>query len=72
MEGIVEAYFKNKGYGFIKTEGANRFFHVSNYNGYPKLGDRVSFELGDPTRVGQPQQAVSVTPLGSEGSKADE
>jgi len=66
--GIIEAYFRAKGYGFIKTGEGNRFFHVSNYNGVPRLGEPVSFELADPTKLGQPQQAVNVTPL--EGSHA--
>jgi cold shock CspA family protein len=61
---VVETYFRNRGYGFLKTENyGTRFFHVSNFHGEPRVGQRVSFDLGDPTRLGQPMQAVNITPI---------
>ena len=63
--GTVSVYFLNRNFGFILSDddGSSRFFHTSHYNGQPRLGDRVEFELAEPTRLGKSKQAVNVTPI---------
>ncbi len=46
MEGIVKWFDRKKGFGFIKCEGKNYFFHISMLEANSKIeeGDKVSFE----------------------------
>src|SRR5262249_30647468 len=64
MKAVVYMFASRRGYGFLKTpDGQEVFFHISNYEGTPKLGATVEYELGDPVRLGKPQQAVNVRPI---------
>ena len=59
---IIDVYMANRGFGFLKEAetGEEWFFHASNFNGKPRPGALVSFELADGNRVGQKPQAVNV------------
>ncbi|MDY5354084.1 MAG: cold shock domain-containing protein [Bacteroides pyogenes] len=48
MQGRVEHFNSDKGYGFIKDLGSTEkyFFHISNAPASIKQGNRVTFELG--------------------------
>lgn len=68
MNAVVFSYMPNRRFGFLKTEdGKEVFFHLSNYLGIPKLGVTVTFDYGDPIRMGLPQQAVNVRMAAQEG-----
>jgi cold shock CspA family protein len=62
---IVSAYFPSRKYGFLLLDdGTSRFFHLSNCPlGVPILGQRVTFELGEPVKLGQHKQAVDIRPV---------
>jgi cold shock CspA family protein len=68
--GVICTYFSARKFGFIRLDdGSTIFFHATNFQeGTPKLGGKVSFELGDPVKLGLPQQAVNVAFV--EGSTA--
>jgi CspA family cold shock protein len=47
--GII-VHWSDSGFGFIRPDGAERdlFFHVSAVDrGEPRIGDRISFEIGE-------------------------
>lgn len=50
-KGIVTHFYKDKGYGFLLTDLKNEmypkqvFFHVTEFNGTPKVGDKVEFKI---------------------------
>jgi cold shock protein len=49
--GTVKRYFDERGFGFLKPDGAGEelFFHVKSFDDEhvePHVGDRVEFELG--------------------------
>lgn len=48
MNGTIKKYFDDKGFGFIKTDNKEIFFHVSNLAEPATLteGMQVSFEVG--------------------------
>ena len=55
--GSVKRYFDERGFGFIKPDGAGQeiFFHVKSFVDHlePHVGDRVEFELGADPRSGR-------------------
>ncbi len=61
----VVALLRVRGFGFLRTSSSSKdiFFHVSNFDGTPELGMTVEFELGEPTKLGQPKPAVKVVPV---------
>ena len=46
MQGIVKWFSRNRGFGFIKSQGKDYFVHISELEKNSKLekGDKVSFE----------------------------
>ncbi|PID61836.1 MAG: cold-shock protein [Gammaproteobacteria bacterium] len=48
MDGIIKKFFDDKGFGFIKTDKEEIFFHVSELAESVTLaeGMKVSFEVG--------------------------
>lgn len=46
--GRVKKLFEDKGYGFLKTQGDDVFFHFSNLNGAEPVekGDNLKFRIG--------------------------
>jgi cold shock CspA family protein len=61
MFGRITFWNQAKGFGFISVPTSEQFFfHYSNFEGIPKLADRVTFDLGDPVEVGKRTQAVNV------------
>ncbi len=44
LEGVVNFYDSDKGYGFIKCNDENIFVHYSNVTGAPQVGSKVKFE----------------------------
>ncbi|KRP98730.1 cold-shock protein [Bradyrhizobium pachyrhizi] len=56
-KGMVKLFKEDKGFGFIKpdTGGEDIFFHVTSLlpRVTPRLGDRVTFELGVDRRTGR-------------------
>lgn len=61
--GTVVHVVEKGGYWFILGKHGQYFCHISNWlePNLPKVGDRVSFELG-PSKFGRPDQAVKVLP----------
>lgn len=48
MQGMVRAFFPEKGYGFIDAGEKNWFFHVTDVDGdIPAQGDSVEFTPGE-------------------------
>jgi len=69
MTGLITAYFKNRGYGFILCDdGATRFFHLSNCRITPIVGIQVKFTLDEPSRIGKGTQCVDVESVGEVGA----
>lgn len=74
-EAVVNAFFPDRNFGFLITKsGKEVFFHASGYPAgvRPKLGERVTFEYGEPAKLGKPKQAVNIqitaeTQKGGEG-----
>jgi cold shock CspA family protein len=64
-EGLVTTFFPDRQFGFLDVLGRTVFFHASAYplGVLPKVGQRVTFELGEPVKLGKPKQAVNITPL---------
>jgi cold shock CspA family protein len=71
MFGQVTTLFEDRGFGFItESTGEQYFFHVTNFlregaqgqDRKPRLGEIISFELGDPVRLGRKAQAVKIRP----------
>jgi cold shock CspA family protein len=62
MTAIVFSYFPDRRFGFLRRDDGCKdiFFHASNYFGAPKIGTHVTFDIGEPTKLGQPPQAVNV------------
>ena len=67
-EGRVKNWFEDKGFGFIRCDNGNDLFvHVSS-TGFlvPKVGSRVSFDVGANPRTNKPEaQNVSILEGGS-------
>jgi CspA family cold shock protein len=55
--GVIKRYFEERGFGFIKPDGAGEdvFFHVKSFDehGEPHVGDRVEYELGADPKSGR-------------------
>jgi CspA family cold shock protein len=55
--GVVKRYFDERGFGFIKPDGAGEelFFHVKSFDEHvePHVGDRVEFESGADPKSGR-------------------
>jgi cold shock protein len=57
QSGRLKNWFEDRGFGFIrKDDGSDIFLHVSS-TGFliPKIGDRISFDIGDNPRTGKPE-----------------
>lgn len=82
MKGMIVAYAEisgrgnnflagsnhKKGWGYIRSENKNIFFHSSNSPDFhPVLGAVVEFELAPPFRLGQADQAVNLRKVESAG-----
>jgi cold shock CspA family protein len=67
-QAIISTYFPARKFGFLKqSDGSTVFFHATNFEaGVPRLGEKVEFELGDPVKLGKPQQAVNVVSIPSD------
>lgn len=65
--GRVKKLFEDKGYGFLKTEGEDVFFHFSNLNGTEPVekGDDLKFRIGY-NPVSDKLQAVKLERLNQE------
>jgi CspA family cold shock protein len=52
MQGIVKWFDRNRGFGFIESEGKDYFFHISMLEANSKInkGDKVSFEAKESSR----------------------
>ena len=65
--GRVVFYAPAKCFGFIKRDGDEPghdvFFHMSQFNGSPTIGTRVSFHLEDDPRRNGRTRAKSITPV---------
>jgi cold shock CspA family protein len=63
MEGMVSFFNTAKGYGFIKTDSVDHYFHGSDVQGMHVLatGDRVSFTPVAPTRSDKNPRATKIT-----------
>jgi hypothetical protein len=85
MKGIIVAYAESrgkgnnflagsnhkKGWGYIRSENKNIFFHTSNSPDFhPVLGASVEFDLAPPFRLGQADQAINIAPVGVESGAA--
>ncbi len=48
MNGTIKKYFDDKGYGFIKSDNVEYFFHISNLAEQATLAEglEVTFEVG--------------------------
>lgn len=60
---VVISFFPDRRFGFMRTEsGKEVFFHVTGFPAgvKPRPGDRVTFELGEPVKLGRPKQAVNI------------
>jgi CspA family cold shock protein len=59
--GTVKRYFDERGFGFLKPDGAGEevFFHVKSFDEQvePHVGDRVEFELGADPKSGRTRGA---------------
>jgi cold shock CspA family protein len=63
MVGRITFWNDQRNFGFITvSSGEQYFFHVSNFNGEPRLSQTVTFRLGEPIREGKKVQAVHVSP----------
>ncbi len=61
--GRVKFWNTDKGFGFVRCDdGSDLFAHVSNFGFLvPKVGDRVSFEVGPNTKTNRPEvKAASI------------
>ena len=70
MKGTVDWYSSERNFGFINGEdGESYFVHLNEIKSYPKTrghrhlrsGDRVCFEVGEPTGENKRPQALDVT-----------
>jgi cold shock CspA family protein len=56
LTGVVKKWDRDRGFGFISRPGDTDIFaHISDWRsvGPPKVGDRVSFELGENPDAGK-------------------
>ena len=67
MTGTIQTFFTKRKFEFIRLDdGQEIFFHQINFEkGTPVLGQRVTFELGDPAKLGLPPQAINIEVAGS-------
>lgn len=51
-QGTIARYLDDKGFGFIKTEASDKdvFFHVDAFEGEPREGQTVEFDVQDSDR----------------------
>jgi cold shock CspA family protein len=71
MIGKVQKFSELKGFGFLLQDFRTTvFFHVSGWTSSipPKIGMRVTYDLGPSRKPGMPDQAVNIVPLGVESS----
>lgn len=63
MDGMVSFFNPTKGYGFIKTDSVDHYFHGSDVQGMHVLGtgDRVSFTPVAATRTDKNPRATKIT-----------
>jgi len=64
-KGIVKWYSQTKGYGFVVCDDKEYFMHATSipdeeHKALIKKGDKVEFELKDPTQPGKNQETNSV------------
>jgi CspA family cold shock protein len=61
--GVIKKWLSERSFGFIKPDGVGGdvFFHLNCFrrDAEPQAGDRVSFEIENSSRSGEPQ-AVNV------------